>query len=429
MQQPSPPTPPVGEAPLYAGIVGRLIETFAPYTEASELAVASQFIVAFGNAVGRGPHFHVGETRHHANEFLIVCGPTSIGRKGDAEKVALSPFRIADRRWFDTAGPGLSSGEGLLWCVRDPVVKEKTEGKDAGQEIVVDEGVDDKRFLAIESEFSAPLKMFTREGNTLSNVLREGWDGRDVLRTRTKNSPTTATGAHVSVIGHSTPDDLRRYLADVEIANGTANRFIFVYVERSKLLPNPGRAPAAAREALAADLRSLLDRARRIGAVRFDEESEAKFEATYPGLTRHRPGLLGALLGRAPAHVRRLALIYALLDNASSVVRASHLESALALWDVAEASVERIFACRTGNDALDRILLELPPNREMTFEEIRREIFAGHIGGGKLRDALTLGVELGELRLGQRATRGRPAAVVSRRCESGPALRVVGGRS
>lgn len=54
-----------------------------------------------------------------------------------------------------------------------------------------------------------------------SVVLREAWDG-DQLRTLTKNSPTKATGAHVSLVGHVTKEELLRHLNETEQANGFA---------------------------------------------------------------------------------------------------------------------------------------------------------------------------------------------------------------
>jgi len=50
------------------------------------------------------------------------------------------------------------------------------------------------------------LKQTERQGNTLSAVLRQAWESGN-LRTLTKNSPTRATDAHVSIIGHITADE------------------------------------------------------------------------------------------------------------------------------------------------------------------------------------------------------------------------------
>jgi hypothetical protein len=48
-----------------------------------------------------------------------------------------------------------------------------------------------------------------------------------------KNSPLKATGAHISIIGHITKDELRARLTRTDMANGLANRFLFCLVKRS----------------------------------------------------------------------------------------------------------------------------------------------------------------------------------------------------
>src|SRR5262249_15576408 len=138
---------------------------------------------------------------------------------------------------------GLSSGEGLIWAVRDRI--EKTEPlKDKGrvvgyQQVQVDPGVADKRLLCYEPEFASVLKVAGRAGNTLSNLVRQAWETGD-LRSLVKNSPAQATGAHVSIIGHVTAEELRRELSATEQANGFGNRFLWLLVQRSKALPEGG---------------------------------------------------------------------------------------------------------------------------------------------------------------------------------------------
>ena len=108
------------------------------------------------------------------------------------------------------------------------------------EDVLVDPGVEDKRLLVVEGEFATALRVLGREGNILSAVVRNAWDTGD-LRTLTKNSPAKATGAHISIIGHVTRDELLRYLGTTEAANGFANRFLWVCVRRSKVLPDGGR--------------------------------------------------------------------------------------------------------------------------------------------------------------------------------------------
>ena len=123
---------------------------------------------------------------------------------------------------------GLSSGEGLIAQVRDPIDTSDTDAPT------------DKRRLVVEAEFAQVMKVLAREGNTLSPVVRNAWDGKR-LQTISRNSPLQATDAHIGIIGHITKDELLRYLAATELANGFFNRFLVIAVQRSKLLPLGGQ--------------------------------------------------------------------------------------------------------------------------------------------------------------------------------------------
>jgi hypothetical protein len=99
--------------------------------------------------------------------------------------------------------------------------------------------IQDKRLLIVEQELSSTLKVMSREGNILSAIIRQAWDGQD-LRNLTKNNPLRATNTHISIIGHITITELKKYLSATEMANGFGNRFLFPLVRRSKSLPEGG---------------------------------------------------------------------------------------------------------------------------------------------------------------------------------------------
>ena len=81
----------------------------------------------------------------------------------------------------------------------------------------------DKRRLVVEPEFAQTLKVLAREGNTLSAIVRQAWDG-EPLQTIVRNDPLRATDAHIGIVGHITRAELLRYLTATELANGFANR-------------------------------------------------------------------------------------------------------------------------------------------------------------------------------------------------------------
>src|SRR5260370_34849054 len=126
----------------------------------------------------------------------------------------------------------------MIWAGRDRIEKRKTV-RGQIKTLLEDGGVDDKRLLVSESEFSSALRVMSREGNTLSPVIREAWDRGD-LSILTKNSPAKATGAHISILGHITKEELLRNLNTTEMSNGFANRILWVCSKCGKQLPEGG---------------------------------------------------------------------------------------------------------------------------------------------------------------------------------------------
>ena len=159
------------------------MRVLVPASEADPIALLVQILDIFGNVIGRSAHFQVEGDRHHTNEFFILAGRSSRGRKGTSMSRVRPLFAAIDPAWDATCVPsGLSSGEGVIWAVRDAIVKAeriKEQGESVRYEIVeVDPGVKDKRLLVYEPEFANVLKQIERQGNTLSAVLRLAWDSR-----------------------------------------------------------------------------------------------------------------------------------------------------------------------------------------------------------------------------------------------------------
>jgi hypothetical protein len=356
---PPPPWPTLPPEALY-GLAGQVVRTVEPETESDPVAILGQLLVAFGNAVGRGPHFPVEGDSHHTNLFLCLVGESSRGRKGTSRGRVRQLMSYADDTWCQKCvASGLSSGEGLIWAVRDAIEKKepiKKEGRVTGyQTVVVDEGVSDKRLLADESEFAQVLRVMQREGNSLSPVIRQSWDTGD-LRSLTKNHPARATGAHVSIAAHITRSELAKHLKDTEALNGFANRFLWLCVRRSRLLPDGGRALDLS--PLGTRLNYALAAARNAGPMTRSPTASTLWRGLYPQLTAERGGLYGAVTGRAEAQVLRLSMVYALLDG-RGIIEVDHLRAAVALWSYADASARLIFGAEPEDPLLSLMLAKL----------------------------------------------------------------------
>ncbi len=112
------PAPPAPVA--YYGLLGEIVGVIAPETEADPVAILSQLLVAFGAAVGRGSWFQVEATRHHPNGFLVLVGDSARARKDLSWDHVRRLITCADPTITARILTGLSSGEGLIWAVRDP---------------------------------------------------------------------------------------------------------------------------------------------------------------------------------------------------------------------------------------------------------------------------------------------------------------------
>jgi hypothetical protein len=403
------PAPPDDAA--YYGLAGDIVRRIESHTEADPVALLVQILVAFGNVIGRNAHAIADGSQHYTNLNTVLVGETSKGRKGTALQHVLRLFAFVAEDWLKRIANGLSSGEGLIWAVRDPM-KEKKPVKKNGrvidyETVVVDDGVLDKRLLVVESEYANVLKVMTREGNTLSPVIRSAWESGN-LRILTKNSPAQATDAHISMIGHITREELRRLLTETESANGFGNRNLYFAVRRSKYLPEGGEVPPVAD--LVERLQEAVEFAKHAGELRRSKEAQELWASVYPKLSEGKPGLLGAITARAEAQVLRLSETYALLD-CSSVVRVEHLKAALACGRYSEDSAKWIFETGTGNKNADKILaaLTVAAEKGLTKLEITCNVFNRHATRFEIDEALRL---LFSLKLADRideSTGGRPA--------------------
>jgi hypothetical protein len=273
--------------------------------------------------------------------------------------------------------------------------------------MVHDEGVEDKRLLVMEAEFASVLKMTRREGNTLSPVIRQAWDGGR-LQVLTKKDPMKATGAHISILGHITKAELLRYLTETESANGFGNRHIYLLVKRSKELALGGKWHKVDTASMVKLLRVVLDFGKNAGEITWGESAKDLWIKVYGPLSEGKPGLFGAVVGRAEAQVLRLAALYAVMDESQTIER-EHLKAALALWDYAEESARYIFGDATGDPVADRIVdtLRAAGKAGLTRTQIRN-LFNKHKGAVEIDRTLHLLARMGRARRESEATGGRP---------------------
>jgi hypothetical protein len=386
------PAPP--DRAVYHELPGEIVHRIAPHTEADRVAILTQLLVAFGAAVGRGAYFQVEATRHHPNQYMCLIGDSARARKGTAWDHVRRLITTIDPTLQPRILTGLSSGEGVIWSVRDP----------AGQ----DPGHRDQRLLVIEPEFASALKATSREMSTLSPTLRSGWDGRP-LAILTRTSPAHATSAHIAVIGHITQHELRRHTTSLELANGFMNRMLLIACRRQRLLPEGGDPDPLHDTGLDRLLAAALKQARTTGHVRLAPDARELWHHAYRRLAAEPADqIIAQITARAEAHVIRLALIYALTDGQPEIT-ATHLTAALALQDYAARSAAWALTGATGQPLAEQIHAALVAHPGgLTRSQISQSLNHNQ-PAGEIDHALQALNTAGRVTATQIPTGGRPA--------------------
>jgi hypothetical protein len=375
-----------------AGLAGDVVRAIEPHTEADPAGLLVNVLTQFGSMVGPMAEARVGAVHHPPALFAALVGATSTARKDTATAEVRSLMDRVEEGWGDRhLLGGFGSGEAFIEQAADQ----------PGEALCM-----------VESELARLLTVASREGSTVSSVLREAWGFRR-MQHRIRGKRYEAPPAPVSLIGHITAEELkdgRGGLRQVEIMNGLGNRVLWVWVERRKLLPSPNAVPEAVLAPLVKRLRDALEAARCAGVVVRSPEAEHRWAELYVRMEGDQgSGIVDALTARAAAQVLRLSLIYALLDGASKIER-SHLESAFEVWRYCRWSAQHIWVgAGTGDPDVDRIAAVLAGGEELTARDLDR-MFAGHRSTPELRaKAVALGVAT-EVR---RETGGRPSKVLT----------------
>jgi hypothetical protein len=415
--------PELGQDAL-SGLAGRFVELASRNSEADPAAILLTFLMRFGVEVGVGPFLFVGDSKHYARSIAVIVGNSSKARKGTSGKPVTRVFSLGvvdnDFNLYIPASssPGpLSSGEGLIWNVRDPVSVWKVDKKTGeGEDVITDPGVADKRLFILDEEFGSCLTASRREGNTISAIIRCLWDNGN-LSPLTKNNRIKATGAHIGIVSHITLAELNQKLEDVETFSGFANRILWTCARRQGLVPFPKPMPSDELDKMRKELRSTFTKCQMIEQMVLSHDARETWVGIYEELSKDHAGLVGACINRAESQVLRLSMIYALLD-ASASIAVSHLESALAVWQYCEESARFIFAGREVNPYAQKIMDLLQEGGEMFTKDIY-DAFSRNITKKQMEEAILelmsqKKIEMETIKL---PGKGRPKTIF--RCVSG----------
>ena len=333
------PAPPA-EA-VFHGPAGEFVLRTEPHTESHPMALLSQFLVAFGTATGNSAHYAVEASRHHSNEFIVLVGPSSKGRKGSSWDHVEALIRDVDEPFVERCiASGMSSGEGLIAEVAD----------------------DNENGSSAHAKAQADRRVGVRAGDEGARPRGEHTVARDPQRLGRQDAADD---------GQEQPAARDRRAHRDRRSHHQARAAAPHHRDRTRewiLQPLHGRGRASAqrrcRSADGSAEKNSTASASRSGSPPASPPSSSTSPSTLargrggsPSTTSSRaasPDSRGAATARAEAHAVRLALLYALLD-CSPVIGLQHLEAALAFWGYSAASARWVFGDSIGDPTADEI--------------------------------------------------------------------------
>ncbi len=389
-------TPPVSEEIMFPGLMRQAIKLCCENSEAVPVAVAGYIISWFTSLIGPCVYYQLGDERRRLNNYYLLVGPSGMG-KGSSEH---GPDRIFYRveeylqerfayayekgmtdgikqfPLLDVHDGGLSSGEGLAAAKNDGVPDKPEQTP-----------VPDKRMLIKEPEFGNVLNMAQRQGNTLSHVLRNGYDGK-TIKPLTKRDKVCVSDPFFCLIGNITPGELVEHSkCSVMSINGMLNRTMILWTKAVRRQPIPEAMPQDKLDSIAEEFARLIMEARNhlfethwkkqqviARPITLGQNARELWINNYDQLV-NMPDchFVSTLCRRHRLHTLILASVFALMDG-SLIIDPPHLESALAWFRYSKSSV--IYSYRTFS------MQEQAANTNQLAEDILRVISNTEQGQG-----------------------------------------------
>jgi hypothetical protein len=389
------------------GPLGEIVRAVAPYTEAAPAALFAYLAAFLGAdaaaAIGREPFRELYDLYTPRGYFLLV-GPSGRGRKDTAanlirtllEEAGIAPLIVA----------GANSAEALIRDLHRLAPEEEPPRPLFPRRVA-------RAAVVRETEFGRLLTLTQRQGETLSAVLRAGFDST-TLRTSRADGAVDIQDVHLALVGHVPTEELQRLNLREHLASGLLNRHLPIWTERPHVLAAPTPVPVEirlrAREVLQGIYQYLAAVRRGEAPVpERDAAARALWGEWYPrwSTTQRAPALAQAT-ERVPTYASRLATLFALADR-SATVTAEHLAAGI-LWAEHGALVwEYLLDETTGDRVADNLLARVGPGEECPWSALYRELAHRGTDAAAIRRALRWLAELGlfeELRA-RRGERGR----------------------
>jgi hypothetical protein len=338
---------------------GRMADALDPYTEGAKVGVMATLISAMSGYVG--PTTRVGEELELSSplsSWFVLVGVSGKGRKGRTARISVPVVEKALSAW--TSVHFLPSG-------------------------VPNTGLG---FMETLDEHDAPLWVLEEEMDQFLTAakdpklgvhFRKAWDGRPI-RHKTAKTDLRVENPHLAFVGHVQPKNWRKVTGTSDASGGTYNRFLPIYVVKSKTVPRfkgPKAGPVI--EEQAKIYRRMATFAREVDLVGVPDEVASRFEEYHrpivEALTEESEDM-AEMAERSQDYMIRIAALYALADMRDDICIAD-MDSAMALIRYSNDTVR--YVLKIGDETLaSKIWNALMEHGELNMTELRDIIGRNH---------------------------------------------------
>ena len=211
------------------------------------------------------------------------------------------------------------------------------------------------------------------------------------------------------MIGHITLSELLECMREVENKNGFSNRVLWIAARREKKLPLPGWIDWRKYPDIISQLSDVMET---LGSpapereIHWSSQAKKQWSDFYKSISTTNTGIVGSIIARSDAHVLRLTMLFAVLDNAASM-ETRHLNAAIAFWQYCERSAMWAFGEKTGNRAADQIYWALQREpKGMVRAQISLEVFNNHASKNAMDMVFSALVDAGSVRFEFECSKG-----------------------
>ena len=347
---------------VYDGLLGEIAKKITPTQEADIMGIFAHLLVYGGYVMGRKPHINMSSTdleiKMYANQFIMLVGNSSSGRKGSSKNTVASFFNMIDSSIKDEVYSNFGSGQGLVKKLSRPTDEE------------------DPRFLweypralLIEEEFENTLGIKNTTGNNLGFILQKAYDLAPIDRIIVTETDIRADDYWFSFMAHVTPQqlmsifDTKSKSNQGDINRGFFNRFIYLMTRKARHIVEPSTINwnSNNRDLIRA-FKAQVAWGKEVEQVQLSEEAKFQYSKfkEYVNPIRadysYKETDIDIMLARFDKHCLSIALIFYLYDERRhDQIQEQHIQQAIHLLGQVSDNIHYLFKTTTGSKETDKL--------------------------------------------------------------------------